>query len=107
MKTKYKTSKRVKIVQSLIVGFLGSLAGHTPVENKMQHFEKAQKRTKFDFGVLGSLDGHTPEQEKIQSVKKPQNRTKFDFGVSWFARRPHPGARKNTKRQKASKSYKI
>jgi hypothetical protein len=75
----------------LILVFLGSLAGHTPDEDKMQNFKKAQKRTKFVFGVLGSLDGHTPEQEKIQNVKKPQNRTKFDFGVSWFARRQHPG----------------
>jgi hypothetical protein len=54
----------------LILVFLGSLAGHTPDEDKMQNFKKAQKRTKFVFGVLGSLDGHTPEQEKIQNVKK-------------------------------------
>jgi hypothetical protein len=49
----------------------------------------------------------TPDEVKMQNVKKPQNRTKFDFWFSWFARRPHPGARKNTKLQKASKSYKV
>jgi hypothetical protein len=58
MKTKCKTSKRLKIVQSSFLGFLGSLAGHTPDEGKMQKFKKAQ------------------------------NRTKFCFELSWFARRP-------------------
>jgi hypothetical protein len=52
MKTKCKTSKRLKNVQSSFLGFLGLLDGHpTPDEDKMQNFKKAQKRTKFVFGV--------------------------------------------------------
>jgi sulfur transfer protein SufE len=40
-KKKYKASKSLKIVQNLILVFLGSLAGHTPDEDKMQNFKKA------------------------------------------------------------------
>jgi hypothetical protein len=87
MKTKCKTSKSLKIVQSSFLGFLGLLAGHpgsrqnaklqkgsksykvrfwgflvcftaTPDQDKMQNFKKAQKRTKFVLGFLGSLAGH-------------------------------------------------
>jgi hypothetical protein len=109
----------------------------TPDEDKMQNFKKPQNRTKFDFrfswfarrpprmktkcktskslkivqssflGFLGSLAGHTPDEDNKQNVKKAQNRTKFDFRFSWFPRRPHPGSRKNAKRQKGSKTYKV
>jgi hypothetical protein len=49
----------------------------------------------------------TPDQDKKQNFKKGQNRTMFVFGIFWFARRPHPGARQNAKRQKGSKSYNV
>jgi hypothetical protein len=35
--------------------------------------EKPQKRTKFDSGFLGSLAGNTPDQEKHKSKKRLKN----------------------------------
>jgi hypothetical protein len=55
IKTKCKTSKRLKIVQSLFWGFLVRSPA-TPDEDKIKNFKKAQKRTKFVFG--GSWFAH-------------------------------------------------
>jgi hypothetical protein len=103
MKTKCKTSKRLKIVQCLFLGFFGSLAGHTPEQEKIQNFKKAQNRTKFDFRFSWFPRRPHPDQDKMQNVKKAQKRTKFVFGVSWMARRP---PRMKTK-CKTSKRLKI
>jgi hypothetical protein len=74
---KSKTSKSLKIVQSLILGFLGSLDGRPRIKTKCKTSKSLKIIQSLILGFLGSLDGQTPDEDK------------------------------NAKRQKASKSYKV
>jgi hypothetical protein len=96
----------LKIVQSLILGFLGSLAGHTPDEDKMQNFKKAQNRTMFVLGV--SWFARRPPRMKTKSkTSKSLKNVQSSFWGFLGSLDGHPGSRQKAKLQKASKSYKV
>jgi hypothetical protein len=106
IKTKSKTSKSLKIVQSSFWGFLGWLAGHPRMKTKSKTSKSLKIVQSSFWGFLGSLAGHPRMKTKCKTSKSLKI-VQSSFLGFLGSLDGHPGSRQNAKLQKGSRLYKV